>query len=160
PSKSHVPNSGEANFDLPIGSSPERRQLTIMVCSMVSSAPPSVASDPEDMSDRIAPFHKTVTDVAAQFNGFVAQYLSDGVIIYFGYPSAHEHDAEQAVRAGLTIIDSIEKLGALGEGAVQARAGIATGQVVVGEQAGTANTRQRVAIGEAPNLAAQLQAAA
>src|SRR5262249_8999240 len=125
-----------------------------------SSAPPSAALDPEDMSDLIDPFHKTVADIAAQFDGFAAHYLNDGVVIYFGYPSAHEHDAEQAVRAGLAIIESIRNLKAPADGAFQAGAGIATGQVVVGEQAGTANTRQRVAIGEAPNLAAQLQAAA
>jgi class 3 adenylate cyclase/tetratricopeptide (TPR) repeat protein len=127
---------------------------------MVGSAPLSAVLDPEDMSDRIAPFHKAVTDVTARFDGFVAQYQSDGVVIYFGYPSAQEHDPEQAVRAGLAIIASIRKLKAFDDGPLQARAGIATGQVVVGEQAGTANTRQLVAIGEAPNLAAQLQAAA
>src|SRR5262249_55643684 len=76
------------------------------------------------------------------------------------YPSAHEHDAEQAVRAGLAIIESIGKLKSFGDGLFLARAGIATGEVVVGEQMGTANTRRRVAIGEAPNLAAQLQAVA
>ena len=144
----------------PVGSSPERRQLTVMVCNLVGSAPHSVPLDPEELRDRVALFHKTVADVAAQFEGFIAQYSSDGVVVYFGYPSANEHDAEQAVRAGLAIIDSIRKLKTFGEEPFQARAGIATGQVVVGEQPGTADARQRVAIGEAPNLAAQLQAAA
>ncbi len=159
-SESHTSRSDGATLAAPIGFGPERRQLTVMVCSMVGLATLSAALDPEDMSDRIALFHKTVTDVAERFDGFVAQYLSEGVVIYFGYPSAHEHDAEQAVRAGLAIIDTIQKLRTFGDAPLQARAGIATGQVVVGEQAGTTNVRQRVAIGEAPNLAAQLQAAA
>jgi class 3 adenylate cyclase/DNA-binding SARP family transcriptional activator len=159
-SRSHGSQSDEANSAAQAGSSPERRQLTVMVCNMVGSAPPSADLDPEELSDRIAPFHKMVTDLAARFKGFAAQYSSDGVVVYFGYPSANEHDAEQAVRAGLVIIDSIRKLKSFGDGPLQARAGIATGQVVVGEQPGIANVRQRVAIGEAPNLAAQLQAAA
>jgi class 3 adenylate cyclase/tetratricopeptide (TPR) repeat protein len=137
---------------------PERRQLTIMVCSMVGSMPLSAALDPEDMRDRIAPFHKVAADVVARFDGFVAQYLSDGVLVYFGYPAAHEHDAERAVRAGLAIRDAVGTLKA--DVPLQARAGIATGLVVVGEQLGTGDTRQRVAIGETPNLAAQLQAVA
>src|SRR5262252_3526794 len=112
------------------------------------------------MSDRIAAFHKAVTDVAARFDGFVAQYLGDGVHIYFGYPAANEHDAEQAVRAGLAILDTVARLKAFSGEPLQVRAGIATGLVVVGEQVGTGNTRQRVAIGESPNLAAQLQAVA
>jgi class 3 adenylate cyclase/tetratricopeptide (TPR) repeat protein len=140
--------------------SPERRQLTIMVCTIVGSMPLATALDPEDMSDRIAAFHKAVTGVAAQFGGFVAQYLGDGVHIYFGYPAASEHDAEQAVRAGLTIVDTVGMLNASSGEPLQARVGLATGLVVVGEQVGTGNTRQRVAIGESPNLAAQLQAVA
>ena len=140
--------------------SPERRQLTIMVCNMVDSMPLSADLDPEDMRDRIAAFHKMVADVVARFDGFVAQYLGDGVHVYFGYPAAHEHDAEQAVRAGLAILDAVGTLKASSGVTLQARVGIATGLVVVGEQLGTGDTRQRVAIGETPNLAAQLQAVA
>ncbi len=139
---------------------PERRQLTIMVCSVVGSTSFSADLDPEDMSDRIAPFHKAVTDVAARFDGFVAQYLSDGVLLYFGYPAAHEHDAEQAVRAGLAILDAVGMLKASSGVTLRARAGIATGLVVVGEQPGTGDTQQRIAIGETPALAARLQAVA
>ena len=140
--------------------SSERRQLTIMVCNMVGSTPLSARLDPEDMRDLIAAFHKVVADVVARFDGFVAQYLGDGVLVYFGYPAAHEHDAEQAVRAGLAILDAVGTLKAASGVTLQARVGIATGLVVVGEQLGTGDTQQRVAIGETPNLAARLQAAA
>src|SRR5262249_21855055 len=151
----------EATSAAPVRSgSPERRQLTIMVCKVVGSMPVAADIDPEDMSDRITAFHKTVTDVAARLDGFVAQYLGDGVHIYFGYPAAHEHDAEQAVRAGLAILDSARTLKAASGEPLQLRAGIATGLVVVGEQVVSGNTRQRVAIGDSPSLAAQLQAAA
>jgi class 3 adenylate cyclase len=140
--------------------SPERRQLTIMVCTMVASTPLSADVDPEEMSERIAVFHKVVTDVAARFGGFVAQYLGDGVHVYFGYPVAHEHDAEQAVRAGLAVLDAIGALKASSGEALRARASLATGLVVVGEQGGTGDSRQRLAIGEAPSVAAQLQVVA
>ena len=88
------------------------------------------------MSDLIAAFHKAVADVAARFDGFVAQYLGDGVHVYFGYPAAHEHDAERAVRAGLAVLDAVGTLKASSGVTLQARAGIATGLVVVGEQLG------------------------
>ena len=140
--------------------SPERRQLTIMVCNMVGSTLLAARLDPEDMRDLIAAFHKAVADVVTQFDGFVAQYLGDGVLVYFGYPGAHEHDAEQAVRAGLAILDVVGTLKASPDIPLQARAGIATGVVVVGEQLGTGDTGQRVAIGETPDLATRLQAAA
>lgn len=140
--------------------SPERRQLTIMVCNMVESVPLSAHLDPEDMRDLIAAFHKAVADVVARFGGFVAQYLGDGVLVYFGYPAAHEHDTEQAVRAGLAILDAVRGLKVASDVTLQASAGIATGLVVIGEQPGTGETGQRVAIGETPNLAARLQAVA
>jgi class 3 adenylate cyclase len=140
-------------------SRPERRQVTIMICNMVSSTPLAAGLDPEDMRDQIGSFHRAVADVVARFDGFVAQYLSDGVLVYFGYPAAHEHDAEQAVRAALAILDADRSLRASPDTPARTRVGIATGLVVVGEQ-GTGNTRQRVAIGETPNLAAQLQAVA
>jgi DNA-binding SARP family transcriptional activator/class 3 adenylate cyclase len=139
---------------------PEQRQLTIMVGNMVGSRLLSADLDPEDMHDRIAAFHKMAADVVARFDGFVAQYLSDGVLVYFGYPAAREHDAEQAVRAGLAILDAVGRLKASPDVTVQARVGIATGLVIVGEQRGSGNASQRVAIGETPNLAARLQAVA
>jgi class 3 adenylate cyclase/DNA-binding SARP family transcriptional activator len=136
--------------------SPERRQLTIMVCNMVGAMPLSAGIDPEDMRDRIVAFHRVAADVAARFDGFVAQYLGDAVVVYFGYPMAHERDAEHAVRAGLAIIDAVATPSAPTDVTVQARVGIASGLVVVGEQQG-GDPRQRVAIGEAPNLAARLR---
>ncbi len=142
------------------GMSSERRQLTIMACNMVDSMPLAARLDPEDMRDLITAFHKAVADVVSRFDGFVAQYLGDGVLVYFGYPAAHEHDTEQAVRAGLAILDAVRSLMATSAAAVQARIGIATGVVVVGEPLGSGGTGQRVAIGETPSLAAQLQALA
>jgi class 3 adenylate cyclase/DNA-binding SARP family transcriptional activator len=136
---------------------PERRQLTIMVCSMVDSVSLSAHLDPEDMHDLIAAFHKAVTDVVSQFDGFVAQYLGDGVLVYFGYPAAREHDAEQAMHAGLGIVDAVGRLRTSSGKTLQASVGIATGLVVVGEPLGPDDTQQRVAIGEAPNVAAHLQ---
>jgi len=137
---------------------PERRQLTVMACSMVNATAFSALLDPEDMRDLIAAFHRAVADVASRFDGFVAQYLSDGVRVYFGYPVAREHDTEQAVHAGLAICDAIARLKVSSGVALQARIGIATGLVVVGEQPG--DVGHRVAIGEAPDLAVRLQAAA
>src|SRR5216683_2786660 len=146
--------------DNPAAGGAERRQLTIMACNMVDSAALSARLDPEDMRDLIASFHKGIADVVARFDGFVAQYLGDGVLVYFGYPAAHEHDTEQAVRAGLAILDAVGTLKVASDMTVQARVGIATGLVVVGEPLGTGDTRQHVAIGETPDLAARLQALA
>ena len=112
------------------------------------------------MRDLIGSFHKRVADVVSRFDGFVAQYLGAGVLVYFGYPAAHEHDTEQAVRAGFAICDAVGTLKATSGVTLRARVGIATGLVVVGEQLGTGDTGQRVAIGETPDLAARLQAAA
>ena len=122
------------------GTGSERRQLTIMACNMVDSMALSARLDPEDMRDLIASFHKVVADVVSRFDGFVAQYLGDGVLVYFGYPAAHEHDTEQAVRAGLAILDAVGTLKAASGVPLQARVGIATGLVVVGEQLGTGDT--------------------
>ncbi len=156
--------SGTGDQALPTGvvgpGRPERRQLTIMVCNKVSSMPLSAGLDPEDMRDRVGAFHKAVADVVVRFDGFIAQYLSDGVVVYFGYPAAHEDDAAQALRAGIAILDAVGSLKTSSAVPLQARMGIATGLVIVGEQRGSGDTRQRVAIGETPNLAAQLQAVA
>src|ERR1700741_3379795 len=128
-----------------------------MACNIFDAMGLSARLDPEDMRDLIASFHKAITEVVARFDGFVAQYLSDGILVYFGYPAAHEHDAEQAVRAALVILDADRSLRASADTPARTRVGIATGLVVISEE-GTGDTRQRVAIGETPNLAAQLQA--
>jgi class 3 adenylate cyclase/DNA-binding SARP family transcriptional activator len=137
--------------------SPERRQLTIMACDIVGCLPLSASLDPEEMRDLIAAFYNMVADVVGRFDGFIAQHLGDGVLVYFGYPQAHEHDAEQAVRAGFAILEAVSTLTASSGMPLRARAGIASGLVVVGEQLGTNDTRQHVAIGETPILATRLQ---
>lgn len=140
--------------------SSERRQLTIMACNIVDSMALSARLDPEHMRDLITTFHKVIEDVVSRFDGFVAQYLGDGALVYFGYPAADEHDTEQAVRAGLAIVDTLRTLKAGSAVPLQGRVGIATGLVVVGEQLGTGDIAKRIAIGGTPNLAARLQAAA
>jgi DNA-binding SARP family transcriptional activator len=138
----------------------ERRQLTIMACNIVGSMSLSARLDPEDMHDLIAAFYKAVAEEVSRFDGFVAQYLSDGVLVYFGYPAASEHDAEQAMRASLAILDAVCTLKVSSGVTLETSLGIATGLVVVGERPGTGDTQRRVAIGEAPSMAAQLQALA
>ena len=155
-----VVDSDAAPSAAAICGSPERRQLTIMVCNIVGSAALSARLDPEDMHDLIAAFYKAVADSVSRFDGFVAQYLGDGAHVYFGYPAADEHDAEQAVRAGLAILDAVGMLKVSSGVTLQASVGIATGLVVVGERPATGDIQPRVAIGEAPNVAAQLQALA
>ena len=138
----------------------KRRQLTIMVCNMVSEGPLSARLDPEDIYDLIAAFQERVADTVARFGGHVAQYRANGVLIYFGHPVAREHDAEQAVRAGLAIAEAIGLLKAPSGLPLRASVGLATGLVVVGERPATGDTQQRLAIGETPDLAARLQAVA
>jgi DNA-binding SARP family transcriptional activator/class 3 adenylate cyclase/predicted ATPase len=138
----------------------ERRQLTILVCKLVGSAPLSARLDPEDMRDVIAAFHKVIADAVTRFDGFVAQYQSDGAVVYFGYPEAHEYEAEQAVRAALAIVAGVGSLKVSSDVVLQARAGIASGVVVFGKQVGGTGVLPAVAIGETPDLAAQMQAAA
>ena len=159
--ESPAARSDEAPSTVPIRTGgAERRQLTIVACNIVALTSLAAGLDLEDMHDLIAAFHTAVADVVVRFDGYVAQYLGDGVLVYFGYPAAREHDAEQAVRAGLAILDTVGTLKAASGVTLQARVGIATGGVVVGELLKTGDTQQRVAIGEALNLAAQLQAAA
>ena len=141
------------------GSSAERRQLTVMFCDLVGSTALSTRIDPEDLRDVIAAYHKCAAGVVARFNGFVAKYMGDGVLVYFGYPEAHEADAGNAVRAALAMIEAIGAL-EVGEGRHQVRIGIATGLVVVGELVGSGEAQERNVVGETPNLAARLQSAA
>ncbi|MGX0966934.1 class 3 adenylate cyclase [Bradyrhizobium japonicum] len=138
----------------------QRRQLTIMACHLIGAMTLSVERDPEDIHDQIIAFHQVAARIAAQFQGFVAQHQGNGVLIYFGYPAAREHDAERAVRAGLAIVDAVRTLGATAGTAPRASVGIATGLVVIGEKPGPGDLRQHVAIGETPDLATRLQSAA
>jgi class 3 adenylate cyclase/tetratricopeptide (TPR) repeat protein len=140
-------------------SAAERRQLTVMFCDLVGSTALSTRLDPEDLREVIAAYHKCVAEVVGRCRGFVAKYMGDGVLVYFGYPEAHEADAQNAVRAALALIEAVGAL-AVGEGRHQARIGIATGLVVVGELVGAGEAQERNVVGETPNLAARLQSSA
>jgi class 3 adenylate cyclase/predicted ATPase len=133
----------------------ERRQLTVMFCDLVGSTPLSARYDPEDLREIVGAYHRCVADTVARFAGFVAKYMGDGVLIYFGYPEAHEDDAERAVRAGLSVIDAVGRLAA--PEPLNVRLGIASGLVVVGDLLGEGSAQERGVVGETPNLAARLQ---
>ena len=136
----------------------ERRQLTVMFCDLVGSTTLSTRFDPEDLREIVGAYHRCVTDTVARFGGFVAKYMGDGVLVYFGYPGAHEDDAERAVRAGLAAIDAVGRLAA--PEPLNVRIGIATGLVVVSDLIGAGAAQERGVVGETPNLAARLQALA
>jgi class 3 adenylate cyclase/predicted ATPase len=136
----------------------ERRQLTVMFCDLVGSTPLSTRFDPEDLREIVGAYHRGVTDTVARFGGFVAKYMGDGVLIYLGYPEAHEDDAERAVRAGLAVIDAVGELAT--QEPLNVRIGIATGLVVVGDLIGAGAAQEWGVVGETPNLAARLQALA
>jgi class 3 adenylate cyclase/tetratricopeptide (TPR) repeat protein len=134
----------------------ERRHLTVMFCDLVGSTALSGCLDPEDLQELLRLYFARVDDVAGRHGGFVAKYLGDGALIYFGYPQAHEDDTERAVRAGLALVDSVSELTAAGE-RLSARVGIATGLVVIGDLVGMGEAQERGIAGETPNLAARLQ---
>jgi class 3 adenylate cyclase len=136
----------------------ERRQLTVMFCDLVGSTPLSTRYDPEDLREIVSAYHRCVADTVGRFAGFVAKYMGDGVLIYFGYPEAHEDDAERAARAGLAVIDAVGRLTT--QEPLNVRLGIATGLVVVGDLIGAGAAQERGVVGETPNLAARLQALA
>jgi class 3 adenylate cyclase/predicted ATPase len=140
-------------------SAAERRQLTVMFCDLVGSTELSTRLDPEDLREIIAAYHRAVADVVRSFDGFVAKYMGDGVLVYFGYPRAHEDDAERAVRAGLGVVDAAARLD-VGSVELKARVGIATGLVIVGDLIGEGSAQEQSVVGETPNLAARLQALA
>jgi class 3 adenylate cyclase len=137
----------------------ERRQVTVMFCDMVGFTALSAHLDPEDLSAVVRSYQATVAATIARFGGFIARYVGDGVLIYFGWPEAREADAERAVRAALAVIREVGQAPAAGK-RLRLRIGIATGLVVIGEPIGTGEARQQTAIGETPNLAARLQALA
>ncbi len=142
-----------------VGAEAERRQLTVMFCDLVGSTALSARLDPEDLREVIAAYHRAVAEIVAGLDGFVAKYMGDGVLVYFGYPRAHEDDAERAVRAGLGVVDAVGRLD-VKSGRLQARVGIATGLVVVGDLIGEGSAQEQSVVGETPNLAARLQALA
>jgi class 3 adenylate cyclase/tetratricopeptide (TPR) repeat protein len=141
-------------------SSAERRQLTVMFCDLVGSTALSARLDPEDLRAVIGAYHRCAAAAIEGTGGFVAKYMGDGVLAYFGYPRADEHDAERAVRAGLQLVAAVPRLDTAAETRLQVRVGIATGLVVVGDLLGHGASQEQAVVGETPNLAARLQALA
>jgi class 3 adenylate cyclase len=138
--------------------SAERRQVTVMFSDLVGSSALSARMDPEDLREVISAYQNCVAETVRRFDGFVAKYMGDGVLVYFGYPQAHEDDAERAVRAGLELIRAVIAINA--QVPLQSRVGVATGLVVVGDLIGTGAAQEQAIVGETPNLAARLQGVA
>ena len=124
----------------------ERRQLTVMFCDLVASTALATRLDPEDLRDVLAGYHRAIADTVGRFDGFVARYMGDGVLVYFGYPRAHEDDAERAVRAGLAAIEAVGRLPV--QQGLRVRVGIATGLAVVGDLLGEGAAQERGVVGE------------
>jgi class 3 adenylate cyclase/predicted ATPase len=136
----------------------ERRQVTVMFSDLVGSTALSARMDPEDLREVISAYQRSVAATVGRFGGFVAKYMGDGVLAYFGYPQAHEDDAERAVRAGVELVAAIGDLKT--HAALQTRVGIATGLVVVGDAIGSGASQEQAIVGDTPNLAARLQGVA
>ena len=136
----------------------ERRQVTVMFSDLVGSTALSARMDPEDLREVITAYQKCVAETVGRFGGFVAKFMGDGVLVYFGYPQAHEDDAERAVRAGLELVVAVGSLKT--HAPLQTRVGIATGLVVVGDLIGSGASQEQAIVGETPNLAARLQGVA
>jgi class 3 adenylate cyclase/predicted ATPase len=148
-----------AGDSTPSKSEAERRQLTVLFCDLVGSTELSARLDPEDLGQVIGAYQDCCAAVVKRWGGHIARYLGDGVLAYFGYPVAHEDDAERAVHAGLELVAAVSRLKTDDGASLAARVGIATGLVVVGDLLGEATDRDAV-VGETPNLAARLQALA
>jgi class 3 adenylate cyclase len=135
----------------------ERRQLSVMFCDLVGSTTLAARLDPEDLGGVMGAYYRCVSEIVGRYASYVAKYMGDGVLVYFGYPQAHEDDAERAVRAGLELCEAVSQL-TTSEGATLAlRVGIDTGLVVVGDLIGEGAAQERAVLGETPNLAARLQ---
>ncbi len=167
------PTAPAAQRDLPVALAPaavaaaseaERRQLTVMFCDLVGSTALSTGMDPEDLRDVIASYQSRCSAAIRRYDGFVAKYMGDGILVYFGYPRAHEDEAERSVRAGLDIVEAMAELNAAirrpAGVELAVRIGIATGPVIVGDQIGEGTASETAVVGETPNLAARLQALA
>jgi class 3 adenylate cyclase/tetratricopeptide (TPR) repeat protein len=159
---SHDPSTDNPAASSTLGASPEdraeRRQITVMFSDLVGSTALSTRMDPEDLREVISAYQKSVAETVGRFGGFVAKYMGDGVLVYFGYPLAHEDDAERAVRAGLELVAAVSGLKT--HAALRTRVGIATGLVVVGDLIGSGPSQEQAIVGDTPNLAARLQGVA
>jgi class 3 adenylate cyclase len=138
----------------------ERRQLSVMFCDLVGSTSLSARLDPEDMREVIAAYHAACSPIITSYDGFVAKFMGDGILAYFGYPRAHEDDAERSVRAALELRGAVGRLVTPAKEVLHARIGIATGLVVVGDRIGEGAAQEQAVVGDTPNLAARLQALA
>ena len=147
----------ELGAPAPPADAAERRQLTLMFCDLVGSTTLSASLDPEDLRAVINAYHRCCAQTVERHGGFVAKYMGDGVLVYFGYPQAREHDAEHAVEAGLALIEAVPRLVTPAGAPLQVRVGIATGMVVVGDLVGSGQAQEHGVVGETPNLAARLQ---
>ena len=135
----------------------ERRQLTVMFCDLVGSTALTARLDPEDMRQVVRAYQDTCSGVVARYDGFVAQFLGDGILAYFGFPRAHEDDAARAVHAGLEIVEVVAGLQTRARENLSVRVGIATGVVVAGDIVGQGSSQEQVVVGDTPNLAKRLQ---
>ena len=138
----------------------ERRQVTVMFCDLVGSSELSVRLDPEDLRRVIGAYHTCIKEIIGRYQGMIARYMGDGVLAYFGYPQAHEDDAEQATRAGLALVEAVAGLKTDIGTELHVRVGIATGTVIVGDLIGEGASQEQAVIGETPNLAGRLQTVA
>ena len=138
----------------------ERRQLTVMFCDLADSTALSASLDPEDMRDVIHRYQACAAGIIARYDGFLASYMGDGILVYFGYPRAHEDDAERAIHAALRIVAAVAALEPRPGLRLHTRVGIATGLVVAGDMMGERALGENAIVGDAPNLAARLQALA
>jgi len=154
-----APPSGQAEPVSPRPDSAERRQLTVLFCDIVASTALATRLDPEDLREVLAAYSARTSEVVKSFGGFIARFLGDGILVYFGYPQAHEDDPEQALSAALALVDGIGRLD-IPSGRLQVRIGVATGLVVIGDLAESGVGLEHEVVGDTPNLAARLQALA
>src|SRR5215471_7043030 len=155
-----APAPTETATEPALGDEPERRHLTVMICDLVGSTALSARLDPEDMRGVIDAYHAACARITRTYDGFLAEFRGDGILAYFGYPLAHEDDAERTVRAGLDIIAAVAQLDTRAAEPLAVRIGIASGVVVIGDFGGEGALRKHAVVGETPNLAARLQSLA
>jgi class 3 adenylate cyclase/tetratricopeptide (TPR) repeat protein len=152
--------AGSGATDVQAGPAAERRQMTVVFCDLIGSTELASRLDPEDLAAAMTSYHDCCKEVIEGWGGHVAEFLGDGAVIYFGWPTAHEDDAERAVRAALELMAAVARLPIGAEAALSGRAGIATGLVMVGETKSDALAHRQGVVGETPNLAARAQSLA